>query len=126
MAASALWLWGLRVCAAVRTRGPRCCLDAMACMPALSLCTPTRPQGIAHGIPEVLIPPGYDLAAARAAQLTAGAPRAAQQPGAAGHHHRRRLAFNEPALVTMKLNAAETAIRDRVRSQFREDEDRWR
>jgi hypothetical protein len=36
------------------------------------------------------------------------------------------LAFNEPALVTMKLNAAETAIRDRVRSQFREDEDRWR
>jgi hypothetical protein len=75
-------------------------------------------QGIVQGIPAVLLPPGWQRKA------SVGPP-PSSAVGAGSGRRRRLSAFPEQVKVTQALNSAETAIRNKVRSSFRDDEARW-
>jgi hypothetical protein len=82
-------------------------------------------QGVVQGIPAVLLPPGFktapaDLASKTAAekgQLTATSPSGGRRLLGSG--------IDTVPITVMPFNAAETEIRSKTRSMFRDAELQW-
>lgn len=97
-------------------------------------------QGVIHGIPTVLIPPGWDStpglkSTAKPTAVpteqqqqqtsTEGGKRAADRASSGAGRRLLGNGIDQFTKTVVPMNAVETQIRSQTRSMFREAEDRW-
>lgn len=82
-------------------------------------------QGVVQGIPAVLLPPGFKITPAAGPLRTAAEKGQAAATSAGGRRLLLGSGIDTVPITVMPFNAAETEIRSKTRSMFRDAELQW-